>query len=169
MKATNGGTLVLGGTFTGLGNFDSTGGTSQIAGTLDNTGNILALNGVGNSLAFIVGGGIKNGTIAQPANGAVLTFNSGSFLSNVTLATNLTLTNTSLILVNGLTLANSTLSLGNGTNGVVNFLGNQTLSGNGTVLLGTQTIRRHRRCRIRRHRTGGLFVNRGRESRPPFP
>ncbi len=84
LKATNGGTLVLGGTFTGLGNFNSTGGTIQISGTLDNTGNILALNGVGNSLVFINGGGIK--TEPCPAcQWSRVNLYSNSFLSNVTL------------------------------------------------------------------------------------
>jgi hypothetical protein len=135
------GTLLLEGTVSdgGLGNLHSGNGLLGLTGVLTNTGQTLALNGATNTLT-LRGGTILDGTIAT-ANGASFVVQSG-ILDGVTVNGVLDVGNTydevSLEVTNGLTLDGTAL-IGNPTNnnsGGMEFLGSQTLGGDGTVVFG---------------------------------
>jgi hypothetical protein len=143
------GTVNLGGTFfaADVGGF-SRGGNSAInlTGTLNNTGATLALNASTGSWAMR-GGTIVGGTVSA-SGGALLQIGNAGTLDGVTLlntSTQFLTYDSGLNVYDGLTLKNSSLDLSGGTNGAVNQYGNiyfagtnaQTLSGNGSVLLGT--------------------------------
>ena len=143
LKASNGGTLDLGGTFTlaGLGTFDGTGGTIRITGTLDNSGATLALSGTTGSLTLASGGTIKGGTVA--ASGGAELVPAGGTLDGVRLNADVTIgNNQSLTVKNGLEL-NGTLTLAVGSSGSdmasLNFNGTQTLLGTGQIIFGGST------------------------------
>jgi len=133
------GTLNLGGTLAGLGNIQSGNGPLVLSGVLTNAGQTLVLEGATNTLT-LQGGTILDGTIA-PANGASCVVNSGT-LDGVTVNGVLDVGNSyngaTLTVTNGLVL-NGTALVGNPTNsdyGSISFVGNQVLSGNGTVVFG---------------------------------
>ena len=112
-------------------------------GFLDNTGQTITANAATGPLN-LSGGTIRGGTVAT-ADGMVLIVHSGT-LDGVTLSGVLDVGNTiangaGLTVTNGLTL-NGTMYLGNRTNsnwGGVDFVGSQTLGGNGAVIFGNQS------------------------------
>jgi hypothetical protein len=146
------GTVNLSGTFiaSDVGTFVR-GGTSvvNLTGTLKNTGTTLNLNSNTGSWVMQSGGTILGGTVAA-SGGSVLQVNSGT-LDGVTLAANVPLFtyNSNLYIYDGLTLSNgSAVDLSGGPSGLpgqygyIQFLGtnSQTISGNGSILLGTNGL-----------------------------
>ena len=128
-------TVNLGGGFTtaGIGTISRTGGTINITGTLDNSGSNLLLNTATGSFVLINNATIKNGTIST-ANGSQLIISNGT-LSNVTLASDLTVTATTLFAGNNLTLSSSNLTLNSSTYyASININNNETLGGTGTLI-----------------------------------
>jgi hypothetical protein len=131
--------VTLGGSFQFLsgGTFQRSGGALNQPGMLDNTGNTLHLDATTGSLRLTGGGGLKGGTI-QASGGAKLVVQIGK-LDGVTLNCDVDLSgpNAVMTVTNGLVL-NGTASLGGAGNqyGRIDFSGNQTLSGSGTVLFG---------------------------------
>ena len=147
-----GGTLNLGGNFTAPaintpGRFTRTGGTVNLTGTL--TGNWAMIDTVGD--VFFRGGTLKNGTFSvTPGHTArLIATTTYSTLDGMTLANPIDMTSTpasqgaaSVQVNNGLTL-NTILPIGDNTGpfgnyGILNFSGNQTLGGTGTIVFGTR-------------------------------
>lgn len=139
LEACNGGTLELAGTFTtaGLGTFDGRGGTIEVVGVMENVEAALALTATTGSLTLGASAtaAIHGGRITT-SGGARLLVNRGK-LDGVTLEGEAIVTGTiaELSVANGLTL-NGTLTLdgGAGTAWAL-FLGAQTLSGAGQVVM----------------------------------
>jgi len=127
------GTVSLGGTFTlaALGTFNRSGGTVNLNGTLNNTGGTLALTAATGTWNVPNGGKIIGGTITA-SGGAALAITGETGLDGVTLDTNITVPSTFLDVRDGLTL-NATLTASEDAG--VNFIGTQTISGSGQVLL----------------------------------
>jgi hypothetical protein len=142
--AANGSTASLEGiyTFASVGNFTDTGGKVYLYGTLNNAGGVLALAPAMGS--WYLDGSI-NGGIITSTGGAKLTLTASGVLSAVTIAAGTTVDGTQggsgnprVDIFNGLTLY-GTVNLGaaNGSSsGQLYFVGSQTLSGNGTIVLG---------------------------------
>ncbi len=147
----NGATVNLGGSFTtaALGSFSASGSTVNLTGTLNNANTTFTLSpAIG---AWNLRGGTINGGIITSTGGSNLTLtNSGGTLGGgVTVASGTTLDGTEsngsqeyAYVTGGLTL-NGAINLGNTSGSVYGDLyfenGPQTLSGNGTVTLGTST------------------------------
>ena len=145
-----GSTLNLGGLFTlpGMGTFNQSANTVNLVGMLDNTGTTLALSPATGSWV-LDGGTLKNGTLIE-TGGAELEFTTSGTLDGVTVDGNLDLTGDSSAaqpdvdvadadVIDGLVL-NGTADLGNAsgtTYGRLFFNNNETLSGTGTVVFGT--------------------------------
>ncbi len=145
-----GSTLNLGGLFTlpGMGTFNQSANTVNLVGMLDNTGTTLALSPATGSWV-LDGGTLKNGTLTE-TGGAELEFTTSGTLDGVTVDGNLDLTGDSSAaqpdvdvadadVIDGLVL-NGTADLGNAsgtTYGRLFFNNNETLSGTGTVVFGT--------------------------------
>ena len=148
----NGATVNLGGSFTtaALGNFSASGSTVNLTGTLNNANTTFTLSpaiGAWN----LDGGTISGGTITSTGGSELaLTDSGGTLAGGVTIAAGTTLDGTQNIgggqeyayVTGGLTL-NGTINLGNASGSVYGDLyfenGSQTLSGTGTVTLGTST------------------------------
>jgi hypothetical protein len=135
-------TFGLAGTFTiaNLGSFAAAGATVDLIGKLNNTNAVLPLGGTyGN---WVLQGGTINGGVVTGAAGAKLIVStSGGALIATTIAAGVTIdaTQSSSLTVTGDLILNGALNVGaaNGsTSCTVHFAGTQTLSGNGTVLLG---------------------------------
>ena len=133
-------------TLADLGVLNRSGGTVNLEGAFTNTGTTLTLSGATNSWVLTGGGSILGGTVVT-TNGASLIAGaySGGSLNGVTVDGTLDVGNSgsevSLLVTNGLTL-NGTLLMGNPTNsswGGLEFLGTQTLGGNGAVVFGNQS------------------------------
>ena len=140
--AQSGGTLYLGGNFTlaDWGSVSGTNGTICLSGTLSNTNTTLTLDAASGSWV-IQGGAVCGGTIVM-TNGASLLVSGSGTLDGVTVNGVLDVGNSYsgavLTVTNGLVL-NGTALVGNPTNsnyGAISFAGSQTLSGNGSVVLG---------------------------------
>ncbi|MEQ1828473.1 MAG: pre-peptidase C-terminal domain-containing protein, partial [Pirellula sp.] len=141
------GTLGLKGSMTlsGLGTINRTGGTINLGGTLDLQGATWNLNATTGSWT-LVGGHVKNGTIAQ-SNGSslLMTNSSGGLLTSITLNGDLDLSrqaNANVSIVGGLVL-NGNMLLGDtaGTTYGRIYFGNLSvaagaLTGTGTVVFG---------------------------------
>jgi len=148
-----GSTLNLGGLFTlpGMGTFNQSANTVNLVGMLDNTGTTLALSPATGSWV-LDGGTLKNGTLTE-TGGAELEFTTSGTLDGVTVDGNLDLTGDSSAaqpdvdvadadVIDGLVL-NGTADLGNAsgtTYGRLFFNNNETLSGTGTVVFGTNVL-----------------------------
>jgi hypothetical protein len=148
-----GSTLNLGGLFTlpGMGTFNQSANTVNLVGMLDNTGTTLALSPATGSWV-LDGGTLKNGTLTE-TGGAELEFTTSGTLDGVTVDGNLDLTGDSSAaqpdvdvadadVIDGLVL-NGTANLGNAsgtTYGRLFFNNNETLSGTGTVVFGTNVL-----------------------------
>ena len=141
VTAGSGSSMYLGGTFS-LGAGSSFGGTGtlELTGTLDNVGTTLDLNSTGLSW-YLDGGTISGGTI-DVTNGATLVgTTSGGTLSGVTLDGTLDLATNfgaGVGITDGLTLG-GTIDLGSAdgsTEDAIYFVGAQTLSGTGSIVLG---------------------------------
>ena len=131
------GTINLGGTFklAALGTFNRSGGAVNLSGALNNVGGTLALTAATGSWNLANGGSIIGGTVTA-SGGASLQITGAGTLDGVTLDTDVTVPSTFLSIRDGLTLnaaltANEDASIG--------FVGTQTLSGTGRVLLAGHT------------------------------
>ena len=134
-------TVNLGGSFTlaDLGTLNRSGGLVSVTGTLSNTNTVLVLDALGGS-CVLTGGTILGGTVVA-TNGASLIVSSGT-LDGVTFNGMLDVGNTYngavLTVTDGLVLDGTAL-VGNPTNtwtGQINFVGSQSLGGNGTIVFG---------------------------------
>ena len=138
MRALNGGTLRLDGSFTtaGPGKVVSSGGSVDLTGVLDNTGATLTLDATTGPYN-LRGGTIQGGTVATGGGALLVGTTAGGTLTGVTLAGTLDLTTASnayVAVTGGLTLAGGTVNVGGGTNyGRLQFAGTQALGGTGTV------------------------------------
>ena len=140
----NGGTVNLIGTFStaalNFAGFVATSGQLNLQGSLDNTGQTLNVDALGK--LNLSGSTIRGGRITG-TNALVLGDIGGNTLDGVTLDVPTLVANArTLQIINGLTL-NSVMTLGT-TNfaadyGRVQFIGNQSLSGTGAVLLGNSS------------------------------
>jgi len=113
IEATNGGTVVLGGTFTNAtltaGTISAAGGTVDLAGQLTNTGTLAAPNGGG--IFTLYGGTIVGGTVDASAN-ALAFSTSGGLLDGVTMAGNFSLPQSAEITVENGTAFTGNVALG---------------------------------------------------------
>jgi hypothetical protein len=142
VRATNGGRLELGGTFTleDGGTFSSaSGGAVVLVGTLDNTGRTLALTTATGSLQ-VDGGTIQGGRV-ETTGGAALVPQTQMTLDGVTLGSNFSIPDAATVLVqNGLTLDAVTVTLLDGTvpfiSPRIRFDGTQAIGGNGDLVFG---------------------------------
>ena len=146
IAASSGGEVELQGTgsLSATTTFAGSEGSVLFQGTLDNTGTTLTLDD-GNLSFLMAGGTIEGGTVAM-TGGATLAGTTGSgTLDGVTLDGTLDLMSIDFARVSvlgGLTLF-GTIEIGNAagtTAGSLNFVGAQTLSGTGTVVLGGVAI-----------------------------
>ncbi len=130
--------VYLGGNFTtaGLGNLSGSGGTVYLTGTINNTGTTLVLNGSAVSPEYkLQGATINGGTLSTPNGGELTATQAGGTLSGVTVAGTLftgQIVRTYVDIQDGLTLAAGGVVTMYG-NGVLDFLGSQSLTGTGTV------------------------------------
>jgi hypothetical protein len=137
-------TVNLGGTFTlaGLGTFNRTAGTVNLTGTLDASASGLALDATTGSWN-LKGGTLKGGTYSASSGAALVFTKSGGTLDGVTADSDLVIAGpggigASATVADGLTLGGVTIYLGDAflAQGTLDFSGNQTLGGTGTVLMG---------------------------------
>ena len=148
----NGATVNLGGSFTtaALGSFSASGSTVNLTGTLNNANTTFTLSPAIGAWD-LHGGTINGGTITSTGGSKLaLTDSGGTLAGGVTVASGTTLDGTQNIgggqeyayVTGGLTL-NGAINLGNASGSVYGDLyfenGPQTLSGTGTVTLGTST------------------------------
>jgi hypothetical protein len=129
-------------TTTGLGSITSTGGAVNVLGTINNTGNTLSLTASTGSWNLL-GGTIQGGTIQTATGIALVVASNSSFTSGVTLDGTLDFSASpghTLSVTSGLTV-NGTIQLGSIGNttgyGTLNFMGNQTLGGTGSIVFGS--------------------------------
>jgi RHS repeat-associated protein len=137
-------TLNLGGTVTtaGLGTITRNGGTVNLTGALNNTNSTLTLNSTTGPWKLL-GGVINGGTVTEAGGDFLLPTSASGTLSGVTLNGDLDMASNSGIVgvSNGFTL-NGTAYLGNAsatTSSHINFAGNQTLGGSGSIVFGSAT------------------------------
>src|ERR1051326_2506292 len=140
INATNA-TVNLGGTFAtaNLGTFNRGGGVVNVTGALFNTNAVLLLNAASGSWQ-LVGGVIRGGTVVTSNGAQLVGASSGGTLDGVILNGNLDVgaDQARVTVTNGLVL-NGTVTIGSsgGQFSQLNFAGTQTLSGSGTVILGS--------------------------------
>jgi uncharacterized repeat protein (TIGR02543 family) len=134
----------LGGTFAfgSLGTFNTSGGSVNVTGTFDNTGATLVLGSL--TPWILEGGTIVGGTVMTTNDGALMASQDGGLLNGVTITGSLDVGNSiygaSLAVTNGLVLDGTALVGGfNSSYGGIDFCGSQTLSGQGTVVLGSSS------------------------------
>ena len=141
----SGGALNLGGSFSyaDLGTVDSTSRGVYLSGTLNNTNSTLTLNP---AMGWVLSGGTVQGGAITMVGGGSFIVQSGT-LDGVTVNGVLDVGNSyngaELAVSDGLVL-NGTALVGNPTNGnyygSIEFVGNQALEGNGTVVFGSDPI-----------------------------
>jgi hypothetical protein len=145
----NGGTWNLGGQFStpALGSIQRTGGVVNIVGVLNNSGQTLLLNGSRGSWT-LNGGTILGGAVTNSEGARLLAGNNAnSRLDGVTVNGHLdvgAVNGAVVVVTNGLVL-NGSMQVGHATSnwhGRIHFEGTQTLSGNGTAVLGRFTDER---------------------------
>jgi hypothetical protein len=144
INATNA-TVNLGGSsaVSALGLWGGNGGVVNLRGALNNSNTVLSLDALGGS-CMLSGGTIQGGTVTS-TNGASLIVNGSGTLDGVTVNGVLDVGNSVngavLTVVDGL-VVNGTGYVGNPTNGWwgrIDFVGTQTMGGNGTVVFGNES------------------------------
>ena len=130
----------LGGALTtaALGTIERSGGSLSLSGYLDNTGSILNLDALG---PMSLAGGTIHAGVIQSTNGALLYGTpSGGTLDGVTMNAPMQVVSLGTLTVSGGLVLNNTMTLGapstdGGKWGRADFVGTQTFSGSGDVLL----------------------------------
>ena len=134
--AVNGGTLNLGGSFTtaGIGTFQYTAGTVNLTGTLTNTSDTLTL-GSSTGVWNFRSGKIVGGTIDASSGTWLRVVSSGTLNGTTVNADIASLADSTLNIRNGLTL-NSIITMPSSAGATLLFLGTQSLTGTGQIILG---------------------------------